>query len=517
MNMPAPLSAAQQYDRILRSAKNLRRLSPDVKRPQPTSTWPPENVRLLEQYRAWLLSGGISPASVGRLYLPMAGYVLGLTLKPYLTLDLTADFQPAIDYVRAKNASANWNHVRVVALDKFRQFLRQQRGQVEIDLGRVDYARYVVGLPAWLVVHLERYYHFMRAHWRPARVEQQSRCFWSSHTVIWRWVCERHAITGSLDLKRQYLLEYVDHLLVAGYAASTINNHLRTFHAFLLYLQEQDFHIPQALLEVPFLKQPDRLPRFLTDEQVCQVRDDFEQRVAQARFPAQRRDALLDRAAFYLMWHGGLRLGEVEELRLEDLDLPQRKLMVRQGKGQKDRAVYLTDMAVRAVQDYLTVRGQGEDDHVFLYRHRPVCKDLLHSRITAAGKRVGVKVTPHQLRHTCATQLLNAGCKITSIQQQLGHRKLDSTLIYARVHDEAIASDYYAAMSRIEKSLEIPAKVEDVKEQTSEDTLPRTQLLAVIDQLAVPQLRNETRLDLVAQMRHLLNGHAPQPTLATVC
>ncbi len=116
-----------------------------------------------------------------------------------------------------------------------------------------------------------------------------------------------------------------------------------------------------------------------------------------------------------------------------------------------------------------------------------------------------------------ATQLLNAGCKITSIQQLLGHRKLESTLIYARVHDETVASDYYAAMARIEKSLEILAKLEDVKEPTNEDTLPRVQLLAVIEQLAVPQLCVETRLDLVAQMRHLLNGQTSPPALAVVC
>jgi len=349
------------------------------------------------------------------------------------------------------------------------------------------------------------------------RTDQRSLRFWNAHTALWRWLCERYRITSLLEVKRQHLLDYIDHCLVVGYAPSTINDHLCSFHAFLLYLQEQDFRIPQALLRISFLKEPDRLPRFLTDEQVRKVRDDFEQRVTTARSAAQQRDALLDRAAFYLMWHGGLRLGEVEELRLEDLDLPQRKLMVRQGKGRKDRAIYLTDAAVHAVQAHLSVRGQGEDDHVFLYRHRPVCKDLLHSRITAAGKRVGVKVTPHQLRHTCATQLLNAGCKITSIQQLLGHRRIDSTLIYARVHDETVASDYYAAMARIEKSLEIPAKMEDVKEPTGDRPLPRVQLLAMIDQLALPQLGAELRLDLVAQMRHLLNGQTPQPTLAAVC
>jgi hypothetical protein len=190
--------------------------------------------------------------------------------------------------------------------------------------------------------------------------------------------------------------------------------------------------------------------------------------------------------------------------------------MVRQGKGRKDRAIYLTDTAVQAVREYLAVRGEGADDHVFLYRHRPLAKELIWARTRAAGERVGVKVTPHQLRHTCATQLLNAGCKITSIQQLLGHREIGSTLIYARVHDETVASDYYAAMARLEKSLEIPAKTEDVKESSNDDTLTRTQLLAVIDQLAAPQLCVETRLDLVAQMRHLLNGQTSQPTLAAV-
>jgi hypothetical protein len=72
-------------------------------------------------------------------------------------------------------------------------------------------------------------------------------------------------------------------------------------------------------------------------------------------------------------------------------------------------------------------------------------------------------------------------------------------------------------MSRIEKSLEIPAKREDVKVPTNDAVLPRIQLLTMIDQLALPQLCVETRLDLVAQMRHLLNGHTPQSTLAAVC
>jgi hypothetical protein len=65
-----------------------------------------------------------------------------------------------------------------------------------------------------------------------------------------------------------------------------------------------------------------------------------------------------------------------------------------------------------------------------------------------------MKVTPHMLRHTFATQLVNAGCKITSIQALLGHQRLQTTLTYARLHDQTIATDYYTAMAMIEERLQ---------------------------------------------------------------
>jgi integrase/recombinase XerD len=260
----------------------------------------------------------------------------------------------------------------------------------------------------------------------------------------------QYPILSLADVTRAQVMAYADHRLAQGISVTTVNQDILDLHGFCLYLQEQDVPVLQALLKLKPLKQPDRLPRFLTDDQVRLVQNDLEGRVRGARTAVQRRDALLDRAAFYLMWQGGLRLGDVEELRLEDLDLGGRKLMVRQGKGLKDRTVYLTDTAVQAVKGYLTQRGQGPTSHVFLYRNEPVHKDLLHCRIRDAGKRCGVAVTPHQLRHTYATQLLNAGCKVTSIQKLLGHQRLNSTMTYARVHDQTVAEDYYRAMAQVE-------------------------------------------------------------------
>jgi site-specific recombinase XerD len=496
-------SAAARYDAILRGAHH-RRMPKNYPAPQPMSAWLPENVELLERYYQWLVSGGASLEATHHLYLPMAGHVLGLNPKPHSQLDLDVDLNRAIEYVQAKQLSQAWVHNCRNALDKFRRFLRQERGQHFVTFLPPNPQRYCQGLPDWLIEQLERYLHVQERNWRPARVNQQAMRFWGNYTRVWRWLFEHYSIQEIADIKRKYLLDFIDDQLKAKYATTTINNALRCFHECLLFLQEQEYRIPQSLLRLPTLKEPDALPRFLTDEQVRLVRDDLEKRVTEAKFSSHRRDALLDRAAFYLMWHGGLRLGEVEELRLEDLDLGGRKLIVRQGKGRKDRTIYLTDTLVRVLKEYLAVRGMGPSDHVFLYRNLAVHKDLISSHIRYAGQRVGVKVSPHCLRHTCATQLLNAGCRITSIQKLLGHRQIDTTLIYARVHDRTVAEDYYAAMTNIEKCLDPSVLVNTDLQMISVNE--HAQLLELVSQLAEPQLELDARLNLVEQMRYVITG-----------
>jgi integrase len=184
----------------------------------------------------------------------------------------------------------------------------------------------------------------------------------------------------------------------------------------MIFLQEQEYSVPQALLRVHGLKQHDRLPKYLTDEQVRLLRDDFEGQVQQAQTCAPERDALLTRAAFYLLWQGGLRKGEVEELRLEDLDLAGRRLSVRNGKGLKDRTVYLTETTWLPYAPTWRCAGRGRPTTSFLYRNQALGKDLIHGRLKAAGERAGVKVHAHRLRHTAATQLLNAGCPVTAFR-----------------------------------------------------------------------------------------------------
>jgi integrase/recombinase XerC len=344
-------------------------------------------------------------------------------------------------------------------------------------------------------------------------VEENIRGFWSQYLRLWRFLVEQSKVQELKDLKRQHVLDYIDHRLGQGHPVSGVNKDLRNLHTFLLFLQEEGYSVPQSLLRIPGLTQPDPLPRYLTDEQVKKLREQVERNVLEAKLASRRRLALLVRAAFYLLWQGGMRTGEVEELRLEDLDLGQKRLSVRDGKEKKDRTVYLTETANHALQEYLAVRGEGSGDHVFLFRNAPLRKDLIRDRLKVAGQQVGVQVYPHRLRHTCATQLLNAGCRVTSIQRFLGHKKLSSTMIYARAHDQTVADDYFAAMERVEQRLEIvPEPKPETKDEVVNVQEPE-KLTQLIERLELPELCLEERLGIANQLRGIfgINHEHPPP------
>jgi len=504
----AATTIAGRYDQNLKYAHD-QHIPPEIRRPLPSACWPTENIRLLERYFDWLIQGGAAEHTTNTIYIPVAGHVLGLNLIPYAQIDLEQGLESALDYVRAKGAGADWLQSCRNGLDKFRRFLRQERGLgAAPKVKSFDVSRHIQGLPAWLVSELERYLRNQQKNWRTARLDVTIRAFWSKYGVIWRFLCAEQGVAHLADLKRQHILDLVDHQLDQGYSAATINAQQRMLHGFLLFLQDEGYRVPQSLLRIPSLKPPDRLPRYLTDEQVRMLRLAIEGDVQTAKALPARRQALLDRATFYLLWQGGMRLSEVEELRLEDLDFPGRRVSVRNGKGMRDRTVYLTDAVIAVLQAYLAVRGTGSGDHVLSYRNAPRSKDLIRSRLKTIGQRLGIKVYPHRLRHTCATQLLNAGCRITSIQAFLCHKKLNTTMIYARAHDQTVAEDYFTAMSRVEQRLELAPEAPEPETPTEVFKVQEpARVLAWVEQRALPELSYPERLEIVAGLKLALRLH----------
>jgi|Deesub1362A_J573_1020465.scaffolds.fasta_scaffold01724_9 integrase/recombinase XerD len=184
-------------------------------------------------------------------------------------------------------------------------------------------------------------------------------------------------------------------------------------------------------------RRPKQMPKYLT------------RREASALLEACRENPR-DHAIVVLLIYSGLRVGELCNLTLEDIDFSDRIIRVRSGKGDKDRIVPISHEAVDALKAYLKVRPEPKDggDYLFVSRKRTrITTQQVERIIRNYAKKAGIrkKVTPHVLRHTLATTLLRNGADIRYIQQILGHSSVATTQIYTHVDEEALRRVYDAA------------------------------------------------------------------------
>ncbi|MGO9017891.1 MAG: tyrosine-type recombinase/integrase [Syntrophobacteraceae bacterium] len=167
-------------------------------------------------------------------------------------------------------------------------------------------------------------------------------------------------------------------------------------------------------------------------------------------------EGLRDRAMFLLMLRCGLRVEEVASLTVGALDLRRGKLLVKSGKGAKDRMVYVSPDAHEALTAYLKQRSQSRSKLVFLVekgrcRGQPISVRGIQKRMEYYAKESGLKASSHHLRHTMATQLLNADADITIIQDLLGHSRITATQRYCKVSNRKVERDYYRAIDLVVK------------------------------------------------------------------
>ena len=243
------------------------------------------------------------------------------------------------------------------------------------------------------------------------------------------------------QLSPQKINAYIDYLHSKRMQPASINIYLASIRAFYRYLRDEE----NIKLTNPFragcrLRVPRPLPRYLHDEHIERLFDVITSR--------------RDRAMFMLMLRCGLRVSEVDGLRLTDLDLKRRKIMVRDGKGGKERIVYVSDDARDAIIAYLHQRSSSRTKKVFLVekgtcKGQPISVRGIQKRIEYYAKKAGLQACCHQLRHTMATQLLNAEAKIATIQDLLGHNWISTTQRYCKISNLAVQNDYHQAMQKI--------------------------------------------------------------------
>jgi integrase/recombinase XerD len=177
---------------------------------------------------------------------------------------------------------------------------------------------------------------------------------------------------------------------------------------------------------------PRRLPKVLTPD---------EQRALLAQFSKRYPSALRNLLAVQLMLYCGLRCGEVVAIRPEHVDVDTCRLLVREGKGGKDRIVWFSDDLRDLITRWLERRPAS--DWLLCTRHgTPVntryLRELVKRKAQAAGISEADRVTPHTLRHTFATDLLRETKNIRLTQKALGHASLATTMIYTHVADEEL-------------------------------------------------------------------------------
>lgn len=313
----------------------------------------------------------------------------------------------------------------------------------------------IAQLPKALIGQLDAYRQLKANRWRPERVIANSILYYSQQSILWSFFCGECGVTTAAELHLEHVKRFVKFRLDAGRSARTVNGSLSSLRSFLSFLREDDVPVHPSLDNIQRLKERESLPRYITSEQVLRLKHEVDAAFTKAETWERRYDALLFRALFYLLWQGGLRSGEVELLRFSDFSISRsnetQRLFIRDGKWRQGRAVYLTDVALDALKAYLSIRGLDTvDGYVFVRHGEPLKKHFLSQRLNTMGRHVDVSVSAHRLRHTFATQLLNVGCQVTSIQRLLGHTNVNTTMIYARAFDQTVMQDYFRAVEVLE-------------------------------------------------------------------
>jgi site-specific recombinase XerD len=235
--------------------------------------------------------------------------------------------------------------------------------------------------------------------------------------------------------------DYMDYLHQKRMQPASINSYLAIIRVFYNYLKyEEKIKLSNPIKTGCRLRVPRPLPRSLREEEI----EHFFDAIQSTR----------DWAMFRLMLRCGLRVEEVSNLTLGAIDLKRRRVMVVNGKGSKDRVVYISDDAADALGAYLNQRSHCRIKNVFLvekgvYKGRPISVRGIQKRMECYASKARLKVCCHQLRHTMATQLLNADAEVETIQDLLGHNWITTTQRYCKVSNLKVQRDYFKAMAVI--------------------------------------------------------------------
>ncbi len=242
-------------------------------------------------------------------------------------------------------------------------------------------------------------------------------------------------------LRREELEAFIEHEQDRGLAPVSVYTQLAAIKAFINYLIKEGIVDREVLARSIRVKVPESLPRAIDPEDIKQLLSVLEK--------------TFDRAMVMVLLRTGMRIGELLKTTADDINLRDRTIHIsEESKTSTARIVYLNDDASQALQAWLKIRDERK--HFVFYTTRnhnmgyAAARVRFNNNIAKAGL-ANKGYTLHCLRHTFATEMLNAGMRLEVLQQILGHASIEVTRRYARLTDKTREKDYFRAMRKIEK------------------------------------------------------------------
>jgi integrase/recombinase XerD len=320
------------------------------------------------------------------------------------------------------------------------------------DAPLVTFESWGTTLPAWVRAACLAYVMQRQKDWKPTRRKRNGGRLLRALARFWRWQLQQRQLSAWSDLTRADLQAFISARIAQGCAPTTVTNEVYALLGVLHRLHEQGESIPESVFRVELPKDPELAPRYLPEAEAQRLESHMRAYLA-LDTPEGRRDAV----GYFLLAHTGLRLSELLDLKRSDVDLAGQRLRIEEAKGRRDRVVYLSAACVQALERYLAGQPGTVDTPLLCHpTGQPVSYRWVQKQVKQWGEAAGVlRVSPHRLRHTFATRLINLGVPVTTLQRLLGHRDLGTTQRYAQVMDPTAERQYHQAMAQIECALSL--------------------------------------------------------------